>query len=133
MQTPCSGSHAKRDGNQRYADYHSCYKRIKAGLDRTQISHQGRHGEMARRASSTHQGSNERSRTDNRDADTNPYHRGLHRGEAKREQHCVLTASVGVHVMQQIGSEGSRQRCCRHRNDREEGQRLRKVGTFRRN
>ena len=74
-----------------------------------------------------HQRSYKRSRAGDRYSGTNPYHRGLHRGEAECQQHCVLAASVGVHIMQQIGSEGSRQRCCHHRNDREEGQRLRKV------
>jgi hypothetical protein len=45
--------------------------------------------------------------------DDDPYDCGLHWREIKREQHRVLAPSIGVHVVQQIGGEGSLQSCCR--------------------
>jgi hypothetical protein len=51
----------------------------------------------------------------------------LHRGEANREQRRVLAPSVGIEVMQEIGSERSRQHCCGYATDREQTEGLRKV------
>src|SRR6516162_10703895 len=82
---------------------------------------------MRRCAESGYQGADKRSDGRCRNPDGDPYNCGLHWREAEREQRCVLAASVGIDVMHQIGSEGSRQRRCGRSSDCEKSQGLRKV------